>query len=138
MVFEPTVAPASKAEFLVWYDKQTEWGESHSYDNPAVTTPNLRQWYEAMLAEFPAMNGPDSDENVDSPRVSDYTIGQLIIYVAFAWSQAEVAYKAARSAAEVAGVGFFDASGRNSEIWLPGQVELAAKPSFWRRLLKLS
>ncbi|TCL90793.1 hypothetical protein C8J38_107155 [Rhizobium sp. PP-WC-2G-219] len=138
MVFEPAAAPASKVEFLVWYDKQVEWGESHGYDDPSVTTLKLRQWYEAMIVDFPAVNGPDGEENVDNPRVSDYTVGQSIIYVAFAWSQAEVAYKAARAAAEVAGVGFFDASGRGAEIWLPGQIELAEKPSFWRRLLRLS
>lgn len=138
MVFEPAAAPASKAEFLTWYEKQTEWTEGHGYDDPAVTTPKLRQWYEAMAADFPPLNGPDASEDLDDPTVSDYSVGQSVIYVAFAWSQAEAAYKAVRAAAEAAGVGFFNASGSDAEIWLPGQVAPAVKPSFWRRLLGLS
>jgi len=137
MVFEPAVAPTSKSEFLIWYDQQTEWTESHGYDDPAVTSPKLRQWYQAMTADFPPMNGPDRSEDFDDPKVSDYSIGQSVIYVAFAWSQAELAYKAVRAAAEAAGVGFFDASGSDAEIWLPGQIAPTVKPSFWRRLLGL-
>jgi hypothetical protein len=138
MVFEPAAAPASKAEFLTWYEQQTKWTEDHGYDDPAVTTSKLRQWYEAMAEDFPPMNGPDASEYFDDPKVSDYSIGQSVIYVAFAWSQAEVAYKAVRAAAETAGVGFFDASGSDAEIWLPCQVTPVVKPSFWRRLLGLS
>lgn len=134
MVFDPAAAPVPKADFLVWFDKQTEWGESHSYDDPSVTTPNLRQWYHLMVPDFPPMNGPDSDDS-DSPRISDYSIGRSIIYVAFASSQAEVAYQAARAAAAKAGVGVFKAGGRDAEIWLPGQTEPVAKSRFWRRIL---
>lgn len=28
MVFEKTKAPATKKEFMAWYEKQTEWGSS--------------------------------------------------------------------------------------------------------------
>lgn len=138
MVFEPSAAPASKSEFLIWYNQQTEWTEGHSYDDPAVTSPKLRQWYQAMTVDFPPMNGPDRSEDFDDPKVSDYSVGRSVIYVAFAWSQAETAYKAVRSAAEAAGVGFFDASGADAEIWLPGEVVSATKPSFWHRFLGLS
>jgi hypothetical protein len=137
MVFDPAAAPSSKPEFLTWYEQQTEWTEGHSYDDPAVTTPKLRLWYQTMIADFPPMNGPHRSDDFDDPRVSDYSVGQSVIYVAFSWSQAELAYEAVRRAAEVAGVGFFDASGADAEIWLPGQ-KAAAKPGFWRRLLGLS
>jgi len=120
MVFKPAAAPTSKFEFLKWYENQTEWAEDHSYDDSAVTTPNLRQWYNAMILEFPPMNGPDRSEDFDDPRVSDYSVGRSVIYVAFSWSQAEVAYSAVRAAAEAAGVGFFDASG-DAEIGSPAR-----------------
>lgn len=133
MVFDPAAAPSSKPEFLSWYRQQTEWSEGHSYDDPALTTPELRQWYQAMIADFPPMNGPDQSDDDDDPRVSDYTVGRFVIYTSFAWSQAEPAYETARRIAEIAGVGFFDASSGNAEIWLPGG-KAAAKPSFWQRL----
>ncbi|RYF51257.1 MAG: hypothetical protein EOO38_03690 [Cytophagaceae bacterium] len=138
MVFDPAAAPISKSDFLLWYDEQTEWREEHTYDDPAVTTPKLREWYQLMIADFPPMNGPDRSDDFDDPMVSDYSVGRSVIYVAFAWSQAEVAYKAVRHAAETIGVGFFDASGEEGEIWLPGPKMGAAKQSFWKRLLGLS
>ena len=32
VVFEKSIAPASKAEFLDWYEEQVEWKEDHDYD----------------------------------------------------------------------------------------------------------
>lgn len=119
MVFEPGVAPNDKNEFFAWYEKQAEWGEGHSYDNLAVTTEKLRAWYNIMIVNFPPMNGPDRSEDFDNPKVSDYCIGRSVIYVAFSWSEAEDAYKAMRTAAEKIGVGFFDASGEDAEVWVP-------------------
>ena len=133
MVFDPATAPSSRPEFLSWYRQQIEWSEGHSYDDPAVTTPELRHWYQAMIADFPPMNGPDRSDDENDLRVSDYTVGRFVIYAGFAWSQAESAYETARRIAEMTGVGFFDASADNAEIWLP-DGKAAAKPGFWRRL----
>ena len=58
MVFEPDVVPASHAEFLDWYAGQTKWGEDHGYDDPALSSVNLRAWFEEMIQIFPPMNGP--------------------------------------------------------------------------------
>ena len=63
MVFERTKAPQKRKEFLVWYDKETEWPEEHGYDDPAVTSPALRNWYEEMIKTFPNMNGPDAPDD---------------------------------------------------------------------------
>jgi hypothetical protein len=40
--FESSVAPTDRNAFLAWYDRQTEWEESHGYDDPEVSTPSLR------------------------------------------------------------------------------------------------
>ena len=87
MVFERTKAPQRRKEFLVWYDKETEWPEEHSYDDPAVTSPALRNWYEEMIKTFPNMNGPDApDDELDDEdaeaHLTDYSIGHHVIYAA--------------------------------------------------------
>ena len=120
MVFEPGSAPRDRAEFMTWYKDQTQWTEPHGYNDPSVTSARLRAWYDEMTIEFPNMNGPDiSDDDVDNPKLTDYSIGQSVIYAAFAWSQAEGAYKAMRGLALKHRVGFFDVSTDEGEIWEP-------------------
>lgn len=125
MVFEPDHAPRSRGAFMVWYGQQTDRTEPHGYDDPAVPTPALAAWYRDMVKIFPNMNGPgsptqsDAPEVFDNPRLTDYSVGRSVIYAAFAWSQSLDAYGAVRRFAEKHGVGFFNASAENGEIWLP-------------------
>ena len=119
MVFDPSVAPRDRKEFLDWYRKQTEWSEGHSYDDPAVTTPDLSNWFASISKEFPPMNGPLASDDYENPKVTDYSTGKEVIYAAFAWSQAEVAFEAANSLAAQHGVGFFNVSSEHGEIRFP-------------------
>ena len=120
MVFEPGAAPSDRADFMTWYNDQTQWSEPHGYNDPSVTGARLRAWYDDMTAEYPNMNGPDiSDDDFDNPKLTDYSIGQSVIYAAFAWSQAEGAYRAMRALATKHGAGFFDVSADEGEIWEP-------------------
>jgi hypothetical protein len=137
MVFEPDKAPKNRGDFMIWYGQQTEWGEPHGYNDPSVTTPLLLAWYLDMQSEFPTMNGSDArvhdDDSAywDNPKLTEYSIGQSVIYIGFAWSQAEDAYRQVRRLAEKHGVGFFDVSADGGEIWVPSKPE----KGFWSRLL---
>ena len=121
MVFAPEQAPKEREGFLEWYDEQSEWEEEHSYDNPEVSTPALRAWFMEMIKSYPAMNGPFSSVSLpeNESTVTDYSVGQSVIYAAFAWSKAEQAYDAMFKLAAKHGVGFFNASSDNAEVWLP-------------------
>ncbi|MEZ3518590.1 MAG: enolase [Muribaculaceae bacterium] len=121
MVFERTKAPQKRKEFLVWYDKETEWSEEHGYDDPAVTSPALRNWYEEMIKTFPNMDSPDAEVEDDDAEahLTEYCIGHNVIYVAFAWSVAEEAYEKVKALAHKHGVGFYDVSNDDGEIILP-------------------
>lgn len=118
MVFEPSAAPTECPAFMDWYQAQTSWSEPHRYEDPEVTTPTLRQWYESMRVSFPAMNGPDATDDYDTDRVAGYTIGTVVIYTDFRWSVAEEAYEASLRQARQNRLGFFDASG-SGDVWLP-------------------
>jgi hypothetical protein len=117
MVFDPKAPPSDREGFMTWYDQQTLWNEEHNYENPNVSTPELRSWFLEMIKQFPAMNGPYASDDVDDPKVSDYSIGKSAIYVAFAWSQAEAAYQAMFSLAKKHKVGFFDVSADDGQVW---------------------
>lgn len=96
LAFEPSAT--SDEGFAFWYENQMEWSEDHGYDDPSVTTFRLRAFYEDLVVSYRAMNGPDAptDEELDADeelesRLVDYSIGTVLVYAAFAWSQAEYA-----------------------------------------------
>lgn len=121
MVFDAAAAPKGRPAFMAWYGQQTQWTETHGYNNPDVPTPPLRAWFREMIETFPPMNGPlaVSDDDIDNPKVTDYSVGQWVIYAAFAWSEAQAAYRLSVDLAGKHGVGFFDVSATDGDIWLP-------------------
>ncbi len=128
MVFEKTKAPATRKEFMAWYEKQTEWAEEHDYQTIRVSSPALQNWFMEMIEKFPPINGkyaPNFDsmdekeaEDLDRHTV-DYSIGYNVIYAAFAWSVADEAYEFMRTLAKKHKVGFFDVSADQGDIILP-------------------
>jgi hypothetical protein len=119
MVFDTAAAPRDRKRFLSWCDEQSEWQESHGYNDPEIPAPALQQWFRAMIRSFPPMNGPLASDNPDDPKVTDYGLGRSVISAAFAWSEAEAAYKRVKDLAAEHGVGFFDVSGKEGDIWWP-------------------
>jgi hypothetical protein len=123
MVFSNGAAPKTRAEFLVWYDTQTKWAEEHPYDDPAITTPELRSWLLEMEQTFPDMNGPNASHDHASAYETDYSIGRVVIYAAFSWSLAKEANERAHRLAQKHQVGLYDPS-FESPILLPENGEL--------------
>lgn len=130
MVFEKTKAPKTKKEFMEWYWEQTEWKEDHNYQSPEVASAALKNWFMEMKDTFPPMNGEyaPGDEALEDEELerhlTDYSIGQHIIYAAFSWSLAEEAWKLMRQLAEKHDVGFFDVSNPEGKIVLPDGTEI--------------
>lgn len=121
MVFDLSVAPEDPAKFVDWFREQARWAEGHSYDDPAVTSPELRRWFMSMIPALPAMNGPFRASSAEDANVTDYCIGRHVIYAAFSWSVARLAYDECLRLAQECGVGFFDVSGPNGGQWRPNE-----------------
>ncbi|HEY5592709.1 MAG TPA: hypothetical protein VIK55_17035 [Paludibacter sp.] len=126
MVFRKESAPKKRAGFMNWYKKQIKWTEEHTYDDPSITSTELRNWFMEMIQTFPAMNGPFASDDTESSNVSDYSIGKDVIYVAFSWTLAEQAYARMLELAEKHEVGFFDVSSDNGDILFPENGKLKA------------
>lgn len=124
VVFERTKAPATKKEFMAWYEKESEWSEEHDYGTISVSSPALQNWFMEMKETFPPMNGEYApalellDEDLERHMV-DYCIGRNMIYAAFSWSLVEEAYELTRDLAQKHQVGFFDISSERGDIILP-------------------
>ncbi len=142
LVFDPHSAPRDRAAFLEWWELTAQWTEGHSYDDPEITTPELRAYYNDLRATFRNLNGPGSptDEELEIPgvvdRLTDYSIGYQVIYAAFPWSEAEVAYPLVRDLAVKHRVGFFDAScdEPEPEIYFPGDILRPPSGGSWRQI----
>lgn len=96
LAFDP--AAVADADFTAWWEEQSQWSGDHSYDDPEVTTANLRSFYNELIQTFPPMNGPGAPTEEawrrDAEllgRMSDYSVGTLLVYGAFSWSQARTA-----------------------------------------------
>lgn len=125
MVFNNSVAPKNRKDFMEWYDLQTEWSEDHDYSDPNNATNELKNWYLEMIKTFPDLNDTYNIENsTEEINESQYSIGTNIIYVSFAWSIAENAYNTMFELAEKHGVGFFDVSSDNGNIFYPENGKL--------------
>ena len=127
-VFKPSVAPIEREQFLAWVDRITQWQEPHTYNDPEVSSPALRSWFFEMIEQFPPMNGAYAKEDVDDPCVTDYSLGETLIYSAFAWSKAEEAFKTTIRLAEKHQVGFYHVSSAKGEVYFPdlgGRLVLA-------------
>jgi len=130
-VFAPTAAPTARQEFLSWFTEQAKWEQSHSYDNPEVSTPELRDWFLEMIKLFPPLNGPFSPKEFpeDEDSLTDYTIGEALIYAAFRWPKEESAYETTFQLAQKHAVGFFNLSSSNGEVWTPNGGKLTLSHS---------
>ncbi len=134
MVFESSEAPKTRKEFMAWYGAQTEWTEDHDYQDHAVTSPALQNWFAEMVQFFPPLNGPLASDDVDDPRVTDHCIGKDVIYSAFSWSVAEDAHPKMRELAIKHSVGFFDVSAEEGEILFPQGSDGAKERKPWWKL----
>lgn len=102
LAFDP--AATSDEDFPQWWAQQSEWGESHGYDDASMTTPALAAFYAELVQTFPDLNGSGAANPTNSARVTDYSIGTSLVYAAFACSQAEAARAAFLEAAQRHGV----------------------------------
>lgn len=119
LVFDASVAPQDREEFLDWYDEITEW-EDGPYDNPDRLSPNLRAWFMEAIASYPPMNGPFVRQDVsDEQPTTDYSLAPSLIYITFSWSVAEQAFARTKELAAKHGVGFFNISSDTSDVWVP-------------------
>lgn len=122
MVFEPESAPKGHAAFMDWYSQLTKW-EDGPYDDPTRTTARLRAWLLDMQRSYPGMDSPEADAINDAGDdisvLTDYTIGREFIYAGFRWSKAVEAAAEGERLAVLRGVGFFDVSGPNEDVYLP-------------------
>lgn len=112
MVFDPAAAPAKRADFLDWYDAQTEWADGHDYGDPSISSAALGAFYADIVQILPAAQHDDDG-------LTEYTIAAQLIYMSFQWDSVDQAHETIFLLAGKHKVGVFDPSSDLAEVWLP-------------------
>ena len=139
MVFDPNAAPRERDAFLEWYQHSPFESQTQIFNDPNGCSSELRNWYMAIVKEFPDYNGDDfDDERIDEvgDLAAGYAIGPSAIYVDFRWTVGGQAYDAVRRLAVEHGVGFYDVSGDegDGEIYFPGGELRPPSQGQWREI----
>lgn len=134
MVFRTEVAPKDKVGFIEWYDAQTEWSESHNYDDPKNSAKELQGWYYEMIKLYPPTSLHDSKTEEENYKFGDYSLGHNMIYASFPWPEADNVNKLAKDLASKHKVGFYDVSGTTSIYFfeIPKDAPTKRDNSFFR------
>ncbi|MEM7666620.1 MAG: hypothetical protein AAF250_12250 [Pseudomonadota bacterium] len=135
LAFAPNVAPRDRTAFKDWWGVQSQWAEDHGYDDPSVTTNELRRWYEEMTKHFPDIRALSDDDDVGE-KTSDYSIGKSVVYVGFPWTAADQAYDEFRRLAVEFRVGFYEVSADpgSEELFFPGDKLRPPSQGKWREV----
>jgi len=121
-VFDPRDDLRDPTAFSKWYRARTSWeGEVH-FDEAPNSTASLQAWLQEMLELFPPMNGtrrPSFEDAERWDRAADYAIAPDLIYVSFSSAKAGFVYDTVYRLAAKYGVGFYNVSDSQGEVWFP-------------------
>jgi len=124
LVFDPAIVRyQDAAEFAAWYENFTNWSDGRDYNSAAGTTVPLQIWFHDIRKTYPAMNGPFAAPHETwslstESKITDYSLGNEAIYVAFSWSEASGAFETVIRLAAKHELGFYNVSGEG-DVWVP-------------------
>ena len=116
----------SSDDFLRWYDEVTEWSDDIDYNDYHHATPNLQSWFLEIKDIIRPINGEfapsDEELNGDGIHEADYNIAKDCIYIAFDYTDSELAYSLSKALAKKYNLILFDISGYNQLVYPDGFV----------------
>lgn len=118
IAFDLSAAPVDRYRFLGWIRDQCS---GHLLADNRSTGPSLLAWQRDMAAGFAAAELSIHRIAAPTQGQAEYRFGRQIVHAAFDWGEAGPALYRARRAAAAAGVGLFDASGRERAVWAFGR-----------------
>ena len=104
VVFDPNIAPRDGKQFRAWYDVQVDWDIDAPDPAPDVLVTPLRQWYDAMIRQYPDMVRSGND----TPMAIDYCFNAHFMYCSMAPEYGTQAWALAKELAQQFGLGTYD------------------------------
>ncbi|SCY49404.1 hypothetical protein SAMN02910370_02796 [Lachnospiraceae bacterium XPB1003] len=116
-VYNKKKAPTEPIEFLKWFYERTTWDGDRDYYDTKGTDQDLVDFFLEMVKICPAMNGPyapskeeieENPELEDSPLITEYSIGEDLIYMGFSYNAPSEVFVQLEEIAYKHGLGYFD------------------------------
>ena len=112
LVIDPSTVPTTThVDFMNWYNEAMQWNQPRDYSSPAGSTPAIDDCYGQLAARFPDINSDVDldDEDLEEP-VTEYTIGEDFLYIAFDWGDAQEGHDCVTTMAAQLGLAVVDVS----------------------------
>ena len=118
--FDLFAAPRDRYDFLDWVSRTFRDADGGSGGDASRTTAPLRAWHLDMSQSFPGRRDPHAldEDDPNAQRMATYRFTQGILQASFHWEASGQALYRARRAAQVQGVGLFEASGNDGAVWM--------------------
>jgi hypothetical protein len=132
LVFDPVSAPRDLVEFHDWLESEENL-VGDVFNDPTLTTPELRAFYLEMIEKFPDYNDDSFDPDLATDYATGYEIGPKSIAMEFRWTVAEEVYDHVRALSVKKRVGFFDQSG-DASFHFPDDELQPQSEGVWRKV----
>ena len=108
VVFEADGVPRELSDFQAWYSSNLDAAEESGTWLQSPSTSAFTAFYEAMVAEFPDMNGPSGEGVDEAERLAGYEFQPSFISMDFRWSASERALNTVMRLAPQYNLGIYD------------------------------
>jgi hypothetical protein len=119
--FDLFAAPRDRHDFLDWISRTFRSIDGPLGSDASRTTPALQDWQRDLAESFPASADPHlmfrSEEDMSSKNAT-YRFAQSAVQASFDWEASGSALFRAKKAAQLRGVGLFEASGHQGSVWM--------------------
>lgn len=118
--FDLFAAPRDRYDFLDWVSRAFRDTYGGPGGDVSRTTAPLRAWHRDLTQTFPGRRDPHAldEDDAATQRLGTYSFTQSILQASFHWEASAQALYRARRAAQVHGVGLFEASGNDGAVWM--------------------
>jgi hypothetical protein len=117
--FDLFAAPRDRHDFLDWISRTFRHVDGPGGD-ASRTTPSLAAWHRDMSQGFPGARDPHHHDidSIHASKNAHYRFTQSAVQASFEWDSSGPALFRAKKAAQMHGVGLFEASGREGTVWM--------------------
>lgn len=118
MVFDPAAVPLERPGFIAWVRRMIRMGEGSVLEETQLEALTL--WRNDMAARYRRHSLRYGREVTPTLLLPDFRITASAIYASFDWRLCVPLYRDGLRLAQDHQIGFFDVSGEEAAVWIPG------------------
>jgi hypothetical protein len=117
MVFDPAAVPLERAGFIAWVRRIVRMGEGAIIEQAQL--PALTEWRNEITLRY-RRNATRFGREAAPLLPAEFKVAATAIYASFDWRLSGALYRDGLRLAQQQQIGFFDVSGDDAAVWIPG------------------